>query len=46
MTRPDDERRRALAFLAKNLDGCNQAIMLARGVPLSLLNRLVRAGLA
>jgi hypothetical protein len=31
MTRPDDERRRALALLAENPDGCSRAIMLARG---------------
>jgi hypothetical protein len=42
----DDERRRALALLAENPDGCSRTIMLARGFPLSLLNRLVRAGLA
>ena len=46
MTRLDDDRRRALAVLAENPDGCSRAIMLARGFPLSLLNRLVRAGLA
>ena len=46
MTRADDERRRALTVLAENPDGCSRAIMLARGFPLSLLNRLVRAGLA
>jgi hypothetical protein len=46
MTRADDERRRALALLAENPDGCSRAIMLARGFPLSLLNRLIRAGLA
>jgi predicted transcriptional regulator len=46
MTRADDERRRALALLVENPDGCSRAIMLARGFPLALLNRLVRAGLA
>jgi hypothetical protein len=46
MSRADDERRSALALLAENPDGCSRAIMLARGFPLSLLNRLVRAGLA
>jgi predicted transcriptional regulator len=45
MTRLDDERRRALGILAENPDGSSWAIMLARGFPLSLLNRLVRAGL-
>jgi hypothetical protein len=35
MTRADDERRRALALLAENPDGCSRAIMLARGFPLS-----------
>jgi hypothetical protein len=44
MTRADDERRSRL--LAENPDGCSRAIMLARGFSLSLLNRLVRAGLA
>jgi hypothetical protein len=46
MTRLDDDRRRALAVLAENPDGCSRAILIARGFPLSLLNRLVRAGLA
>ena len=46
MTRLDDDRPRALAVLAENPNGCSRAIMLARGFPLSLLNRLVRAGLA
>jgi hypothetical protein len=46
-TRPlDEDRRRALAVLADNPDGCSRAVMLARGFPLTLLNRLVRAGLA
>ena len=45
-TRLDAERIRALAILAENPDGCSLAIMLARGFSLSLLNRLVRAGLA
>jgi hypothetical protein len=45
-TRLDDERHRALAILAENPGGCSRAIMLARGFSLSLLNRLVRAGLA
>jgi hypothetical protein len=44
--RHDGERARALNILAENPDGCSRAIMLARGFPLSLLNRLVRAGLA
>ena len=44
--RLDDDRRRALAVLAENPDGCSRAIMLALSFPLSLLNRLVRAGLA
>jgi len=44
--RLDDDRRRALAILAENPDGCTRAIMLARGFPLALLNRLVRTGLA
>jgi hypothetical protein len=44
--RLDDGRRRALAILAENPDGCTRAIMLARGFSLALLNRLVRAGLA
>ena len=44
--RLDDDRRRALATLAENPDGCTRAIMLARGFPLALLNRLVRTGLA
>jgi plasmid stabilization system protein ParE len=46
MTRADDEWRRALAMLAENPDGYTRAAMLARGFPLVLLNRLVRAGLA
>ena len=45
-TRLDVERRRALALLAESPDGCIRAVMLARGFSLSLLNRLVRAGLA
>ena len=44
--RLDDDRRRALAVLAENPDGYSRAIMLARGFPLALLNRLVRAELA
>jgi hypothetical protein len=44
--RLDDERRRALAVLAENPDGCSRALMLARGFSLGLLNRLVRGGLA
>jgi hypothetical protein len=44
--RLDGESIRALNILAENPDGCSRAIMLARGFPLSLLNRLVRAGLA
>ena len=44
MTRVDDERRRALALLAESPDGCSRPIMLARGFPLSLLNRLVWPG--
>jgi hypothetical protein len=35
-----------LSCSPENPDGCSRAIMLARGFPLSLLNRLVRAGLA
>jgi hypothetical protein len=46
MTRLDDDRRRALALLAENPDGCSRAILIARGFPISLLNRLIRAGLA
>jgi hypothetical protein len=42
----DDDGRRALALLAENPDGCSRAIMLARSFLVSLLNRLVRAGLA
>jgi hypothetical protein len=42
----DRERIRALTLLAENPQGCTTVIMLARGFPLSLLNRLVRAGLA
>jgi hypothetical protein len=45
-TRLDDDRRSALSVLPENPDGCSRAIMLARGFPLSRLNRLVRAGLA
>jgi hypothetical protein len=45
-TRLDDERSRALGILAENPDGYTRAAMLARGFPLVLLNRLVRAGLA
>jgi hypothetical protein len=41
-----EDHRRALAVLAENPDGCSRAVMLARGLPLTLLNRLVRAGLA
>jgi hypothetical protein len=37
--------RRALVVLAENPDGCSRAIMLARGFPLAVLNRLFRAGL-
>jgi hypothetical protein len=44
--RADHARMCALAILAENPDGCSRAVMLARGFPLSLLNRLVRAGLA
>jgi hypothetical protein len=47
MVRPRaDTDRRALALLVENPDGCNRATMLARGFPLAVLNRLVRAGLA
>ena len=42
----DDDSRRALALLAENSDGCGRAVMLAHGFPLSLLNRLIRIGLA
>jgi hypothetical protein len=45
-TRLAVDRRRALAVLAENPDGCTRAIMLARGFPLSLLNGLVRGKLA
>ena len=45
-TRLDGQRSRALALLAESPDGCTRAILLARGFPLALLNRLVRAGLA
>jgi hypothetical protein len=44
--RLDDDRRRALGIIAESPDGCSRAIMLARGFPLSVLIRLVRAGLA
>jgi hypothetical protein len=44
--RVDGESVRALNVLAENPDGCSRAIMLARGFPLSLLRRLVRARLA
>jgi hypothetical protein len=46
MTRADDERRRALTFLADNPDGCTRANMLAWGFSLSLTASLIRAGLA
>jgi hypothetical protein len=42
----DDERRRALAVLAANPDGCTRTVMLAHGFSLALLNRLFRSGLA
>jgi hypothetical protein len=42
----DDERRRALAVLAANPDGCTSTVMLAHGFSLALLNRLFRSGLA
>ena len=42
----DGDSRRALALLAENSDGCSRAVMLAEGFPLSLLNRLIRAGFA
>ena len=45
-THLDGERSSALALLAERPDGCTRAILLARGFPLSLLNRLLRAGLA
>jgi hypothetical protein len=37
--------KQLIALLADNPDGCSRAILIARGFPLSLLNRLVRAGL-
>jgi hypothetical protein len=44
--RLDEHRHRALALLAESPDGCSRAMLLARGFPLALLNRLVRAGCA
>ena len=38
-TRPDNDRRRALALLAENTDGCTKPIILAHGA-----ERLLPAG--
>jgi hypothetical protein len=42
----DEDRRRALTLLAENRGGCSRAVIVARGFPLAVLKRLVRAGLA
>ena len=39
-------RNRALRLLAENPDGCTDAVMLAHGFALELLNELIGTGLA
>ena len=43
---PKPNRRRALELLASCPDGCTEAILAARDIPVSLIVQLVRAGLA
>jgi hypothetical protein len=41
-----DETRRLLELLAASDDGCTEAILLAHGLALELINGIVSAGLA
>jgi hypothetical protein len=43
---PKPNRRRALELLASCPEGCTEAILAARDIPVSLIVQLVRAGLA
>jgi hypothetical protein len=43
---PTDEQRRALKLLARSPNGCTEALMLARGVELEMLDKLDIDGLA
>jgi hypothetical protein len=42
----NDEQRRALRILARHLDGCAEAVLLAEGFSVGHLTVLVREGLA
>ena len=46
MTDLTDERRRALRVLARFLDGCAEAVLLAEGFSIGLLAKLALEGLA
>jgi hypothetical protein len=41
-----EEHRRALRTLARSPSGCTQALMMAHGFPIELLDALVTTGLA
>ena len=40
-----DEQQRALRLLARNPDGCTEALMMAHGFEAAMLGKLVRDGL-
>jgi hypothetical protein len=46
MTKLTDEQRRALQLLARHLDGCDEAVLVAEGFSVSLLAVLVIDGFA
>jgi hypothetical protein len=46
MAKLSDEQLRALLFLARNPNGCSEALLMAHGFPTEMLEALVTTGLA
>jgi hypothetical protein len=46
MAKLSDQQRRALQLLARSPDGCTEALMLAHGFALEVLDKLASEGLA
>ena len=46
MAKLSDEQLRALLFLARNPNGCSEALLMAHGFPTQMLEELVTTGLA
>jgi hypothetical protein len=46
MAKLSDEQIRALLFLARHLNGCTEAVLMAHGFPSQMLEEFVTTGLA